>query len=60
MIITLENERKRLNVVNDALKLDNMTLKSEIENIKKSTSWKITRPMRRFKLLINNIRRKHS
>lgn len=42
---------------NNLLKIDNEVLKDEIDDIKKSTSWKITKPIRNLKDFINYIRR---
>lgn len=59
IVATLEEEKKRLDRVNNELQENNVALKREIEDIKQSTSWKITKPIRKFKIIINNIRRKH-
>lgn len=57
MVVTLEEERKKLNKENVHLKENNIVLQNEIENIKKSTSWKITEPIRKLKTTVNHIRR---
>ena len=58
MVITLEEERKRQDTEMCMLKEKNLVLISEIENLKKSTSWRITKPIRMLKNLINRIRRR--
>lgn len=54
----LEKERIKIAEINYELNEKNIALKNEIENIKKSTSWKITKPIRMLKLMVSNIGRK--
>ena len=52
LVTTLAEEKQQL--ISDI-----EMLRNELEDIKQSTSWKITKPIRKLKFVVNNIRRKH-